>query len=250
MKKFSIFIAAIAITTVTAGTAAAQCEFNAIERAKTNVQRYVRAQAPCIGSTQNPSSDGTTTGGTDSCSGVEVYENVVAGQATPYQFRRQGGCKTRATIDAVNDCSELTDKNGDNLGLDAGPCVNVKFSGKCTHLVQADGVTPVHNVSGFQLFTVSRASLNDDVGGDMTVFDFPLTWPFETTKNGVMKLRGETVQRLQEGFVTPASESGLPTCTQLELIALSILDPDGNILARNGLGTTNEATEGGSSAEW
>jgi hypothetical protein len=249
MKKFTILIVAIAITAITASTAAAQCQFNAIERAKTMKQNFVRAQAPCIGSTQHPSSDIKTTGDTDACLGVESYENVSAGSSTPYQFRRQGGCKIKAKIDALSDCSTLTDSDGNSLGL-SGACTDITFRGKCTQMVLADGVTPAHNITGFQLFTASRASMNDSFSGDLTVFDFPITFKFGTVKNGVMKLKAHTAERLQDSFVTPITESGLPTCTQVELLHLTILDPQGNVFARSGIGTVNEATEGGSSAEW
>jgi hypothetical protein len=242
-------VAVVAVICGSAVNASAQCRFNAIASAKNQVYHFVRTQMPCVGTTQNPLGDLVTSGGNPACRGVQPFERPDYPVATPYQFRRDGGCRIRVKAEISQDCSKLKDSRGDSLFLAAEPCSNFRFVGRCQGLVGADGATLLDFITGFRLFAVLRISFNDGAAGDVTLYDFPIQFPFKTVRKGRMKLRQQTAERLQQGFVTPRVESALPTCTQVEILRMEILDPISGSLAAAGLGTV-AGSEGGSSAQW
>jgi hypothetical protein len=220
MKKFALSLAAVALVGFTAGSASAQCEFNALAKAKGLKSTVVRAFAECP-STQHPTENSTTQS----------------------QFTEKGGCQLSSSGAIEPDCSELTASDGSNLGMPSGPCHVVTLKGKCKGIVGADGVSPISSEDGvWTLATLSRASLNDPVTGDVTVIDFPVTFEFDTPSKGGLKLSGNSAEALA-GLLDPAS-AALPTCTQIEIVRITVKDGTGAPFARLGVGTAAKG-EGG-----
>jgi hypothetical protein len=239
MKKFALSLAAVALVGFTAGSASAQCEFNALAKAKGLKSTVVRAFAECP-STQHPTENSTTQSGTAACEPVTPKD--IDGVST-YQFTEKGGCQLSSSGAIEPDCSELTASDGSNLGMPSGPCHVVTLKGKCKGIVGADGVSPISSEDGvWTLATLSRASLNDPVTGDVTVIDFPVTFEFDTPSKGGLKLSGNSAEALA-GLLDPAS-AALPTCTQIEIVRITVKDGTGAPFARLGVGTAAKG-EGG-----
>ncbi|MFN2375650.1 MAG: hypothetical protein ABR538_03885 [Candidatus Binatia bacterium] len=229
MKKLTLSLAAIALVGLYASTASAQCDFN-IAPAKGLKGSMVRNFAPCPGTEHGPSNT-ETDGGTEACSPVTPAE--VNGNATAYSYSAKGGCSVQTSAKLVKDCSALTDSAKVPLGLEAGPCHITYVKGKCKGILGTDGDTPIGaGDTGWSLATLSRATLNDDGNNDMTVIDFPVTFNFSEPKNGSMKLSSNSAEALIP--LVNANNAELPTCTQIELVEVTIKDPLGLPFAKLG----------------
>lgn len=243
MKKAILALSAIAFVAAYAGSASAQvphCDFDGLAKAKGIKSSMVRLYAGCP-STEHPTINSQTGGSTPSCQPVmpKEQDDIASG----YLFDPvKGGCdvQTKGKIEA--DCAELTDANGDPLGVPSGPCHVTYVKSKCKGILQADGVTPINanEDAGWSLATLTRTTYNDATNGDMTVIDFPVTFSYQDPDNGKMKLDSNSAQALAE-FVGPAS-AGLPTCSTLQTIKITIKDPAGLPFATMG-GSTRAKDE-------
>jgi len=98
---------------------------------------------------------------------------------------------------------------------------------KLYHLDSTDG-GPASGTGNF--FLILRATFDDPVGGDMTMFDFPLNFGFTLTGSGsvsVTKKLGELLDQL--------SQPPFPDCTSIELLSAFVRDPNGNVFAVPGM---------------
>jgi hypothetical protein len=77
--------------------------------------------------------------------------------------------------------------------------------------------------TGWGFATLSRASLDDDTNGDMTVIDFPVVFAFGTPKDGSMKIKSNSAAALAP--LVGANNSELPDCTSIEIVETTIKDP-------------------------
>jgi hypothetical protein len=246
MKKMIMPIAAFALVTFAAGSASAQCNFDVVAKAKGLKSSMIRAFAACP-STENPSINTETGGGTSACEPVTpLKDDGGTGQSSEYSFNGKGGCSVQTSSKIVPDCSTLEDNDDVPLLMPAGPCHVVYVKAKCKGIVKEDGVTPIDATfdNGWSLATLSRASLDDNTNGDMTVIDFPVTFQFDDPKNGGLSLSSNSAIELTNFLGDPAS-AALPTCTQIEALSLLIKDPDGRVFATLGGGTatTDQAFE-------
>jgi hypothetical protein len=96
-----------------------------------------------------------------------------------------------------------------------------------------DGTGGLASGSG-TLSTLARATIEDTVvsspgmGTDLTVIDFPAPFPFPMN-NGNATLN-TTANTLLQGLGIPP----LPGCTSIEVVDLTVLDPNGNAFAKCG----------------
>lgn len=241
MNKFALSLAAVALVGFTASSASAQCDFNALAKSKGIKSTVVRAFAECP-STQHPTENTATIGNTAACEPVTPKDQDSAGLST-YEFGAKGGCSIAATAKIEKDCATLTDSLGAPLGMPAGACTNVSIKGKCKGILKSDGVTPIDSDDGiWTLDTLSRATLDDPAGGDMTVVDFPVGFSFDTPKKGGLKVKGTTAEALT-GLISPIA-AALPTCTQIEIVRVTVVDGSGAAFARLGLGGASKDQAG------
>jgi hypothetical protein len=230
MKKVMLPIAAFALVGLYAGSASAQCDFNATVT-KGIKGSMIRAFAGCP-STENPTiNTATGAGGTPACEPVQS-----AGGST-YVFGAKGTCSVDIKAKVEKDCSALEDASGAPIGLPPGACHVTYVKGKCKGILQADGVTPINanDDGGWSLATLSRATVNDADNGDMTIIDFPVTFLFEDPNNGGLKVDSSSAEALAS--IVGPSGAALPTCTQIEVLKITLKDPNGDAFAVLGGGT-------------
>ncbi len=236
MKKFTLLLAVVALVSFTAGSAVAQCDFNAVKSAKKMKFDMVRAFAECT-STQHPATNTTSASGLPVCSPVKVKD---AGGQTPYIFdTKKGGCKGDVKVKVEKDCSKLTDDNDVPLGLAASPCSVLSVKLKCKGITTADG-TPVGSEAGsWKLRTLTRSALADSSAGDTQIFDFPLTFDVGTASDGKLKLDTNSAIALV-GSLGP-SGAALSTCAAFETIKIEVADGNGRPFARMGTGVRDKS---------
>ncbi|MBI5504990.1 MAG: hypothetical protein HY899_09305 [Deltaproteobacteria bacterium] len=228
MNKIVLSLCAIVLVAACAGSAGAQCDFNSLAKAKGFKTSMVRVFLGCPSATGGHTSINTATGGgTPAC--APVMPKPYEGDSTGYMFDPQtGGCDVQTKAKLEKDCSLLADANGDPLGLRAGPCHVTYVKSKCTGIWQDAGGTPINATedAGWSLSVLMRISLNDDSNGDMTVIDVPITFGYGNPNNGQIKLSSSTAEAMA-GILTIVSDTGLPTCTTLQTVTMSIKDPNG-----------------------
>lgn len=224
MKKVMIPLAAVALVGLYAGTASAQCAFDAVT-AKGIKGSMVRNFAAC-GSTQQPGVDTETEGNTPACS--DPTAAGTAGDETLYSFGPKGKCDVSVQGKIASDCSKL--------GSEPGPCMVAYVSAKCADILAADGITPIGQPDdGWALATLTRASLDDATGGDMTIIDFPVTFDFAEPSKGKLSLKSNSIEALTP--LVTANNADLPECTTLQVVDLTIKDPTGAPFAKLGTAT-------------
>jgi len=236
MKKVTLPLAAIALVGLYAGSASAQCPFNNAP-AKGIKSTMVRAYNSCP-STEVSGSNTSTEGGTEACK--PVIPRAIDGDSTTYQFSAKGKCSVSTSAKLFESCLDVTDANGVSLGLQAVPCHVTYVKSKCSGIVKSDGTTLIDGVldpldDGWSLATLSRATLNDSVGGAMTVIDFPVTFTYSTPSKGKMAVNGSSAEALIP--IVRLNNADLPPCTSIEVVDTVIKDPDGLPFARQGQAT-------------
>jgi len=223
MMKVTLSLATVALVGLYAGVASAQCEFN-IVKGKGVKGSFVRNYAPCPG-TEHPAPNAETEGDTDAC--TPVTPKQVDGEATAYAYGadRKGGCTVQTQAKFVQDCADVEGSDGSPLGLEPGPCHVTFVKGKCKGIVDGSAVEIDGDDDGWGFATLSRASLDDETNGDMTVIDFPVTFAFGTPSNGGMKINSNSAEALSP--LVGANNAELPTCTSIEIVDVTIKDPLG-----------------------
>lgn len=240
MKARILLLALAAALFARVGAAGAQCDFNAVAKARGMTTSLVRAFTRCWITPDggiNVVIDTQTAGGVPACRSVEPPH--LGGDRTHYLFDpRSGKCTVQTKAKIENDCAVLEDAGGDPLGLPAGPCHVTYVKARCQGIVKSDGWTPINapEDTGWSLFALSRLSINDPTSGDITVIDLPLTFMFGDPANGRIKLDGSSAEALATMLVG-ISDAALPTCTSLEISRLAVKDPDGLRFAVMGAST-------------
>jgi len=240
MKTASLSLAAVALISMSAGSAHSQCAFNGGLASTSYSSSMVRSYAACP-SVEHPVSNTFTRGGVRAaCSPVTPTES--ASVATAYMFGgNNSGCKV--TINAYKRTNCATNYSswfgGANLGLPTGPCQATRVRLSCRGIRQADGVTPISTIDqGFSLVLLLRISLNDKDGGDMTALDVPISVVAPIAPSPGRLTLNTSLQALLvpiAGF-GPAG-AALPTCTSIQLVEARLADPFGRPFAEVGVGT-------------
>jgi hypothetical protein len=234
MKKVMLPIAAIALVGLYASSASAQCEFNALAKTKGIKGSMIRAFAGCP-STEYPTINTSTgAGGTPACTSMD---GVVPAGGSTYVFGEKGSCSVDIKAKVEKDCSQLEDASGTVIGLPPGACHVTYVKGNCKGIMQADTFTPINanDDAGWSLATLSRATVNDADNGDMTIIDFPVTFLFGDPKNGGIKVDSSSAEALAS--IVGPSGAALPPCTQIEVLKITLKDPNGDPFAVLGGGT-------------
>jgi len=193
--------------------ASAQCAVNKPGRAKLMKTSLVREHLGCPSDPDFFFPNSQTGTGTPSCAPPLAESD--------YEFGASGRCtfKMKAFRDEL--CP---------LGMGpAAPCMSLELSLDCQD-VREPGGDPITNSGGdWNMEIVVRATFDASDNGDMTVIDVPVVLPMGVA-NGDLTLKHGP--ELNSSFLT-----GLPPCTQLEVLSLRVLDPDGGHFATMGSGT-------------
>lgn len=241
MKKLIMPLAVVVAVGFYAGSASAQCTFGfdggtpetsrGPAPAKGLKGNLVRTYAGCT-STEHPTEDTNTEAGTPACSPVIPPE--LDGGPTPYAFSAKGKCTVQTQAKLLKDCSKAEDSAGNGLGLDERPCHVTFVRSSCKGVVRADGVTGINGAidDGWELKTLSRASLNDPTNQDVTVIDFPVAFSYSTPEEGEMEIDSSSAEALLP--LVGANGAALPACTSIELVNVVIVDPNGRQFAKLG----------------
>jgi len=196
MKKLIMPLAVVVAVGFYAGSASAQCTFGfdggtpetsrGPAPAKGLKGNLVRTYAGCT-STEHPTEDTNTEAGTPACSPVIPPE--LDGGPTPYAYSEKGKCTVQTQAKLLKDCSKAEDSAGNGLGLDERPCHVTFVRSSCKGVVRADGVTGINGAidDGWELKTLSRASLNDPTNQDVTVIDFPVAFSYSLLRKARWK---------------------------------------------------------------
>jgi len=216
MKKTLVAISCVAAIGFSASIADAQCAFDISGKNGKLISNFVRSYAGCGNSVTFSAPNSVSQSGVPSCSPPFVH--------SPYQWGPKGFCQTKIQAKLEDPCS-------DGSGV---ACANFLVSGKCANILESDGITPINGPQTWRLQTISRATFDDKINGDMTVIDFPAVFDFGEPKKGGMKIKANS-NDLLNGLFGPGS--ALPGCTQLAVVSLSILDANGQVFAVQGGGS-------------
>jgi hypothetical protein len=218
MRKLTI-LAAVAFVGVGAINASAQCDFNSSPKAKGTKTSLIRAVAACPSATF-PTFNSSTGGGTPTCS--PPY------QMSTYQYDvAKGSCSLQTKAGAEDPCK---------FNSVTRACMNLTISVKCKGIVRSDGVTPISapDDTGWILQTLSRATLDDEDNGDMTVLNFPVPIAMtEPSKGGFSTVDNSDTNHILQDL----GLASLPRCTQVEIVSLTLKDPNNASFAVIGAGT-------------
>ena len=107
---------------------------------------------------------------------------------------------------------------------------------KCSGIVGANGILPIRFTDdGWRLHLLSRLSFRDPLGADMTVIDLPLVFYYSTPYNGGMEIYSSSAEALMGYF--GVHNADLPTCTTIEIVDVTVEDPNGLPFAKLGSAT-------------
>jgi hypothetical protein len=213
-KTLASALAGLLVTFLWTPTTQAQCAFNAPGKAKGLKSSMVRAMSPCPGVTHVAPNTSSGTAGTPACEPVTL--------PSAYTFGPKGFCKLKMTQRLENPCS-------DGSGT---ACSGGEIRVKCSDVLDPVTGQPT-STSGWQLNGVTRFTSDDPSHGDMTSVDLPRQWAFSQAKNGKLSLKA----RLFEFPLGPFFCPFCGPCTSVELLALRIVDPEGNRFATLGSST-------------
>jgi hypothetical protein len=221
MKKVTLSLATVSLVALFAGTASAQCAFDIVP-AKGVKGSFVRNYAPCPSTETGGVPNAETEGDTAACTPVTPRE--VDGASTEYSFTADGGCSIQTQAKLVKACEKVKGADGNTFeDITPGPCHVTYVKGKCFGIQDGTNTLIGDGDAGWKFFTLSRASLDDDSNGDMTVIDFPVSFSFGVPKDGGMKIKANSVEALAP--LVGAQNSDLPDCTSIEIVDVTVKDP-------------------------
>ncbi len=219
MKKHLLGgLAAVLVFGISASAAHSQCSFPHPKKGAKFQSTLVQAFVSC-GNVGGNSPNTTTEGGVPSCAPPETFSTQAGNSATGWKF------------DALTGTGQVAFKGLKVPGPGTNPLLNPV--GDTTDLGVAvklggvvDSVGPASG-SGF-LATSARATFNDRMNGDLTVTDFPANFPLTLTL-GKAKLKTSA-----DVLLNGISQPGLPHCTSIETVSITVLDENGDTAFNTG----------------
>jgi hypothetical protein len=217
MKKHLLGgLAAVLVVGISASSVLAQCAFEHPKKAGKFQSNLVQAFVSCGnpgGGSNSPNS--TTEGGVPSCKPPETFSAQSGNTATGWQWdETKGQGQVQFKSQKVSKNPAVTPANSTDLSVQA------KLSGVLVGGAPANG--------NGALATTARATFNDRMNGDMTVVDFPANFPLTVT-NGKAKLKTSA-----DVLLNGISQPGLPDCTSIETVSITIVDSNGDTFANTG----------------
>ena len=213
MKKYLLGgLAAVLVVGISASAAMAQCAFEHPQKAKKFQSNFIQAFVSC-GNAGGNSPNTTTEGGVPACKPPETFNQQAGTPVTGWRWDELKGSGS-VTLKAATSVAPVTPAGSTDLKVKA------KLKGVL------DGVGLANGTGA--LATVARATFNDRMNGDITVVDFPANFAL-TLVDGKGQVK-TTADTLLNGI----SQPGLPNCAALEVVSLTVVDPNGNTFANVG----------------
>jgi len=214
MKKHLLGgLAAVLVVGISASAVFAQCAYEHPKKAKKLQSNFVQAMVSC-GNPGGNSTNTTTEGGVPACKPPETFNQQAGsppGGWTWDELKGQG----QVQIKAAKIVPPITPPDGGDLAI------KMKIQGVLDqNTVAAAGAG--------QLATVARATLNDRMNGDLTVVDFPASFPFTMTGG-----KGQ-VKTSADALLNGIGQPSLPHCSSIETVSITVVDPNGNTFANIG----------------
>lgn len=216
MKKHLLGgLAAVLVVGISASSALAQCAFEHPKKAGKFQSNFVQAFVSC-GNAGGNSPNSTTEGNVPSCKPPETFSQQGGNTSNGWSWdETKGQGQVQFKSQKVSKNPAVTPPNSTDLS------VSVKLKG-----VIGGGIAPANGTGA--LATSARATFNDRMNGDMTVVDFPANFPLDVV-DGKAKLKTSA-----DALLNGISQPGLPDCTSIETVSITIVDQNGDTFANTG----------------
>lgn len=212
------------LASLIAGSVHADCGFNAPARASGLKTSLVRAYAPCNGGFTFPFPNTVSSAGVPACAPPTPILDADDGDCLPancsyaastYSFAADGRCSVKLRQYVTDDCGDAPDA--------PAACLSLVARAVCTGIRDIED-KPTHSKQ-FSLRTLLRFTTND--GSPATLIDW-----METS---VLHVAGGKIA----DYVELWSHHGvpLPTCTQVQVLRIELLDDVGFVFATMGSST-------------
>jgi hypothetical protein len=210
-------------------TASAQCSFDHPKKAQKFQGEFVQAFVSC-GNPGGNTPNTTTEGGVPGCAPPETFNEAagnlssgwrwdpLAGQGK-LQLKAKKACTGKAKGTSMPACDPA------DTVLNPPGHVDLEVALKLKGVVDADG--PATGLG--ELAMLARLTMDDWTGGDMTIIDFPVHFPFDL-KDGKAGLKSSA-----DALLNSLGVQSLPACTNLDIVNIGVLDENGNRFANLGL---------------
>jgi hypothetical protein len=216
-------IAIVGTIAVIPARAAAQCAFNGPHGSSGSTGYFVSSLVRAFVSCGNPGGNTpntTSVGGIPTCQPVETFHQQAGSPSGGWRFDNgssYGVVKIRRT------------SGGDNSPFP--PTLrDASVYLKMYHIAQ-EGGGPGHFASGHgAVQIVFRITSDDYANGDMTYVDFPAGFAF-TLNGGYVSMTKKLGDLMRDGLSQPR----FPDCTSIEVVSVTVVDPNGNIFAVPGV---------------
>jgi hypothetical protein len=239
-------LAAVLVVGFAASSANAQCAFEHPKKAGKFQGNFVQAFVSCANVGGN-SPNTNTEGGVPTCKPPETYNEQAGSPPTGWEWdeeKGQGQVQFKASktppvniLNPPGDTMDLAVKvklkgvvYDGGLACSSGPNKDATCTvdSECPNSVCGPFNIPAGPSTGF-LATVARATLDDRAGGDMTVTDFPANFPIAMADGKVNTKTSADV------LLNGISQPGLPHCTNIETVSITITDENGTTFANVGV---------------
>jgi len=222
-KHLLVTLVAVMTLGFTVSMASAQCTIAHPLKAKNFKVSLVQAFVSC-GNAGAPSPNTATEGGVPTCQPIQTFNEA---DGSPPSGWRWNPLTSSGTVAMKPTLVPACKQGGTSLpaacpgGLNpAGDTADLLATLKLKGVVSDDA--PLGASGDGTLATVARATLRDRVGGPMTVVDFPAGFPFTLTAGKA------SLKTSADALLNSIGQTGLPHCTSLEIVSISVLDENGN----------------------
>jgi hypothetical protein len=232
-RHLLVTLAAVLALGFTASMARAQCtSIRHPSQAKKFQVSLVQAFVSC-GNPGGSSINAMTEGGIPSCQPVLTFNQANGGEPTGWRFDETPGVSSKGTIKIdprVQPACLQKDTPvppGCPGGLNPiGDTVDLRVKMSLKGVIAT--ASPTGRTGTGTLHTLARATLDDRMFGDMTVIDFGADFPFSLTSGK------SNLQTSADALLNTLPAAGLPHCTSIEVVNISVLDENGNAFASLG----------------
>jgi len=221
-------IGGLAVATLVVGVSAsahAQCTFQHPHKAAKFQGSFVQAFVSCGQPNNSGNSPNTFAGGgaAPACKPPETFNEQAGSPATGWLWGPKSAAAVQLKSKNKNVFATTTPADPDASDL------SIQLKASDLEYAPGDGSVKVDLVQG-TLSTVSRTTFNDRDPNvqDVTVVDFPVNIGFQVNQ-GKVKVKTSANQALNS-----AGLAGLPHCTSIETVKITILDENGHAFGNVG----------------
>jgi hypothetical protein len=212
--------AAVLVVGVSASAVHAQCAFQHPAAAGKFAALFVQAFVSCGNPGGNSPNSNAGGGAAPACKPPETYaQQAHPGSGSSWTWGPKG--VAAVSLKSVKQAPPIP-------AVSPADSSDIRVALKMAGIEYPGGGGPANSSSGV-LSTVTRATFNDRTSGDVTVVDFPVNFPLNVI-NGKAKLKTTADTQLNADTL-----AGLPHCTSLETVQLTIIDENGDAFANTGI---------------